>query len=216
MGVDTTALQGPRLRHLLLLRRRRGRRSSRTSSPSSTRGSFTFVKCIEVVVMVVAGGLGSHHRRHRRRGRPHAAAGGAAQPLPPGRRAGRRGVAGPEGRPNPDARLRHPPRHPHARRGRRASSAAARCGTAFRAAGRGAAAGGRTRRERRRSCRPTGVAIHFGGLKAALRLRAARSDQGDLKGLIGPNGAGKTTAFNVLTGVYLPTAGRRACRRASA
>jgi branched-chain amino acid transport system ATP-binding protein len=50
------------------------------------------------------------------------------------------------------------------------------------------------------------ASIQFGGLKALtgfnLQLR-----QGDLKGLIGPNGAGKTTAFNVLTGVYRPTAG---------
>ncbi len=50
------------------------------------------------------------------------------------------------------------------------------------------------------------VSIRFGGLKALtgfeLELR-----KGDLKGLIGPNGAGKTTAFNVLTGVYLPTSG---------
>jgi branched-chain amino acid transport system ATP-binding protein len=50
------------------------------------------------------------------------------------------------------------------------------------------------------------VSIQFGGLKALsefnLEIRA-----GDLKGLIGPNGAGKTTAFNVLTGVYRPSAG---------
>jgi branched-chain amino acid transport system ATP-binding protein len=50
------------------------------------------------------------------------------------------------------------------------------------------------------------VSIRFGGLKALsefdLEIR-----KGDLKGLIGPNGAGKTTAFNVLTGVYLPTEG---------
>jgi branched-chain amino acid transport system ATP-binding protein len=50
------------------------------------------------------------------------------------------------------------------------------------------------------------VSIKFGGLKALsdfdLEIR-----KGDLKGLIGPNGAGKTTAFNVLTGVYLPTSG---------
>jgi branched-chain amino acid transport system ATP-binding protein len=48
--------------------------------------------------------------------------------------------------------------------------------------------------------------IEFGGLRALhgfnLEIR-----QGDLKGLIGPNGAGKTTAFNLLTGVYVPTHG---------
>ncbi len=27
-------------------------------------------------------------------------------------------------------------------------------------------------------------------------------------GLIGPNGAGKTTVFNIITGVYRPTAGK--------
>jgi branched-chain amino acid transport system ATP-binding protein len=32
-------------------------------------------------------------------------------------------------------------------------------------------------------------------------------DQGELVGLIGPNGAGKTTVFNIVTGVYRPTAG---------
>ncbi|MBL8957860.1 MAG: ABC transporter ATP-binding protein [Myxococcaceae bacterium] len=50
------------------------------------------------------------------------------------------------------------------------------------------------------------TSITFGGLKAltSFNLQVKR---GDLKGLIGPNGAGKTTAFNVLTGVYLPTSG---------
>ena len=33
-------------------------------------------------------------------------------------------------------------------------------------------------------------------------------DEGELVGLIGPNGAGKTTAFNMITGVYLPTEGQ--------
>ena len=51
-----------------------------------------------------------------------------------------------------------------------------------------------------------GVGIHFGGLKALSGFDLSIG-QGDLKGLIGPNGAGKTTAFNVLTGVYLPSAG---------
>jgi branched-chain amino acid transport system ATP-binding protein len=50
------------------------------------------------------------------------------------------------------------------------------------------------------------VSIQFGGLKALTDFDLTIA-QGDLKGLIGPNGAGKTTAFNVLTGVYQPTAG---------
>jgi branched-chain amino acid transport system ATP-binding protein len=48
--------------------------------------------------------------------------------------------------------------------------------------------------------------MQFGGLKA-LSSFSLEIHKGDLKGLIGPNGAGKTTAFNVLTGVYAPTAG---------
>ena len=50
------------------------------------------------------------------------------------------------------------------------------------------------------------VSIRFGGLKALTGFNL-EIHQGDLQGLIGPNGAGKTTAFNVLTGVYLPTEG---------
>ena len=51
------------------------------------------------------------------------------------------------------------------------------------------------------------ITMQFGGLKAVsgLDLEVAR---GDLVGLIGPNGAGKTTVFNMITGVYAPTAGR--------
>src|SRR5439155_26799290 len=51
------------------------------------------------------------------------------------------------------------------------------------------------------------VSVIFGGLKAVSDFDFTL-DQGQLFGLIGPNGAGKTTAFNVVTGVYRPTAGR--------
>jgi branched-chain amino acid transport system ATP-binding protein len=50
------------------------------------------------------------------------------------------------------------------------------------------------------------VSITFGGLKAVAGLSLSLPPLG-LHGLIGPNGAGKTTAFNVITGVYRPTAG---------
>jgi branched-chain amino acid transport system ATP-binding protein len=47
--------------------------------------------------------------------------------------------------------------------------------------------------------------MQFGGLKAGRDLDLTIA-QGELVGLIGPNGAGKTTVFNVITGVYAPTA----------
>ena len=50
------------------------------------------------------------------------------------------------------------------------------------------------------------VTCHFGGLKAVSELDLAL-DAGELAGLIGPNGAGKTTVFNLITGIYTPTAG---------
>src|SRR5829696_4987924 len=50
------------------------------------------------------------------------------------------------------------------------------------------------------------VSIQFGGLKAVADL-SLHVDAGELIGLIGPNGAGKTTVFNLITGVYAPTAG---------
>jgi branched-chain amino acid transport system ATP-binding protein len=50
------------------------------------------------------------------------------------------------------------------------------------------------------------VTMAFGGLKAVCDLDLAVGP-GELVGLIGPNGAGKTTVFNVITGVYTPTAG---------
>jgi branched-chain amino acid transport system ATP-binding protein len=50
------------------------------------------------------------------------------------------------------------------------------------------------------------VTIRFGGLTAVSEVSFAVG-AGALFGLIGPNGAGKTTAFNLITGVYRPTAG---------
>jgi ABC-type branched-subunit amino acid transport system ATPase component len=46
----------------------------------------------------------------------------------------------------------------------------------------------------------------FGGLLALDRL-SFELGEGEILGLIGPNGSGKTTFFNVLTGIYPPTAG---------
>jgi branched-chain amino acid transport system ATP-binding protein len=50
------------------------------------------------------------------------------------------------------------------------------------------------------------LTIQFGGLKAVADLNLEIAE-GSIFGLIGPNGAGKTTVFNLLTGVYQPTAG---------
>lgn len=49
--------------------------------------------------------------------------------------------------------------------------------------------------------------MRFGGLKCVDGLSFSLADN-ELVGLIGPNGAGKTTVFNMVTGVYPPTAGR--------
>jgi branched-chain amino acid transport system ATP-binding protein len=51
-----------------------------------------------------------------------------------------------------------------------------------------------------------GVTMRFGGVVAVDSLDL-HVDQGEIFALIGPNGAGKTTAFNLITGVYNPTAG---------
>ena len=51
------------------------------------------------------------------------------------------------------------------------------------------------------------VTIRFGGLTAVSDFNLTLEPH-ELVGLIGPNGAGKTTIFNMLTGVYKPTAGR--------
>jgi branched-chain amino acid transport system ATP-binding protein len=50
------------------------------------------------------------------------------------------------------------------------------------------------------------VTVQFGGLKAVSEFNFAIRHH-ELVGLIGPNGAGKTTIFNLITGVYRPTAG---------
>jgi branched-chain amino acid transport system ATP-binding protein len=52
----------------------------------------------------------------------------------------------------------------------------------------------------------TGCTLRFGGLTAVGDLTMS-VDAGSLTGLIGPNGAGKTSVFNLVTGVYRPTAG---------
>jgi branched-chain amino acid transport system ATP-binding protein len=49
--------------------------------------------------------------------------------------------------------------------------------------------------------------IKFGGLTAVSNF-TMEVEHRELIGLIGPNGAGKTTVFNMITGVYAPSAGR--------
>jgi branched-chain amino acid transport system ATP-binding protein len=53
----------------------------------------------------------------------------------------------------------------------------------------------------------SGLVKTFGGLTAVSRLSFS-VEQGRLVSIIGPNGAGKTTLFNLLTGIYRPTAGK--------
>ena len=52
-----------------------------------------------------------------------------------------------------------------------------------------------------------GIRKEFGGLVAVNDVDFL-IPRGSIVGLIGPNGAGKTTFFNMLTGVYKPTAGQ--------
>jgi branched-chain amino acid transport system permease protein len=51
-----------------------------------------------------------------------------------------------------------------------------------------------------------GVLMRFGGLKALNEVDLSVK-RGSIHGLIGPNGSGKSTMMNVLTGIYVPTAG---------
>ena len=51
------------------------------------------------------------------------------------------------------------------------------------------------------------LAIAFGGL-AALGGVSFEAADGEILALIGPNGAGKSTVFNIVTGLYRPSAGR--------
>jgi branched-chain amino acid transport system ATP-binding protein len=51
------------------------------------------------------------------------------------------------------------------------------------------------------------LSIAFGGL-AALSGVSFEATDGEILALIGPNGAGKSTVFNVVTGLYRPSAGR--------
>ena len=51
------------------------------------------------------------------------------------------------------------------------------------------------------------ITMQFGGVVAVSDL-SLYVNEGEIVALIGPNGAGKTTAFNVITGMHVPTNGR--------
>ena len=52
-----------------------------------------------------------------------------------------------------------------------------------------------------------GVSKHFRGLRALDGVSLAVA-YGEIRGIVGPNGSGKTTLFNVISGLYKPSAGR--------
>jgi ABC-type branched-subunit amino acid transport system ATPase component/ABC-type branched-subunit amino acid transport system permease subunit len=68
------------------------------------------------------------------------------------------------------------------------------------------AAGGKGKDDHSELLTANHVLMQFGGLKALndVQLKVKR---GTVHGLIGPNGSGKSTMMNVLTGIYVPTAG---------
>src|SRR6185295_4229344 len=196
-------LQGPVLRHLLLLRRRGGR----AVRPLHPHHQPQLLRLREVDGGGGDGGggrAGLHHRRHRRGGGAHPAAGGPAHGV---QRLQQRPGAGAEGGPDPHAHLR-----PLA--GGADAGAPAGAVRHPRGVGRAPSLAAPPPEGRRVSAAANGepllqakdASIEFGGLKALQRFNL-EIRQGDLQGLIGPNGAGKTTAFNVLTGVYEPTSG---------
>ena len=51
------------------------------------------------------------------------------------------------------------------------------------------------------------LGVSFGGLRA-LEGVSFRVQTGEIFAIIGPNGAGKTTLFNIISGLYVPMAGR--------
>lgn len=51
------------------------------------------------------------------------------------------------------------------------------------------------------------ISLQFGGARIIDDVSLA-VPEGEMLGVIGPNGAGKTTLFNLVSGVYRPTAGR--------
>jgi branched-chain amino acid transport system ATP-binding protein len=55
--------------------------------------------------------------------------------------------------------------------------------------------------------RVEGLSKEFGGVHAIIDLSFA-VEAGSVQAIIGPNGAGKTTVFNLVTGLYRPSAGR--------